>query len=55
VATVNPEHQLVVIALDGDMQVVGELDNVYLWINTIITWSDDDKVLDVDGVKWAVP
>jgi len=55
VATVNPEHQLVVITLDGDIQIVGELDNVYLWINTIITWSDDDKVLNVDGVKWTVP
>lgn len=55
VATVNPEHQLVVITLDGDIQVVGKLDNVYLWINTIITWSDDDKFLDVDGVKWTVP
>jgi|GEM_PF-2543996 hypothetical protein len=55
VAIVNPEHQLIVITLNGDIQVVGELDDVYLWINTIITWSDDDKVLDVDGTKWTVP
>ena len=55
VVTINPEHQLVVITLDGDIQVVGKLDDIYLWINTVIKWSDDDKALDVDGVKWTVP
>ena len=55
VATVNPAHQLIVINLNGDMQVVGELDDVYLWINSSIIWSDDDKVIDIDGGTWPIP
>jgi len=55
IATINSEHQLVVINLNGDTQVIGQLKDNQEWLFSVITWSDDDKVLDVDGIQWAVP
>jgi len=55
VATINPAHQLIVITLNGNVRVVGQLEDVYLWINSSIIWSDNDKVIDIDGGKWPVP
>ena len=54
VATITPKHQLVLIALNGDMQVVGQLQDNQEWLYSQITWSDDDKVIDIDGSKWPI-
>jgi len=55
VAAINADHQLVVISLAGDVKMVGKLEVTTEWVYPVIKWSDDDKVLDVDGVKWTVP
>lgn len=55
VATINSDHQLIVIALDGNVQTVGQLNDNQEWLYSKITWSDDDKSLNVDGVSWNVP
>lgn len=54
VATINSDHQLVSIDLTGDIHIIGQLDSNLDWLNSTITWSDDDKVLDVNGVQWTV-
>ena len=55
VAIINSDHQLVVISVAGDVQVIGTLDVSNNWFYPVITWSDDNKVLDLEGVKWDVP
>ena len=55
VATINANHQLVVIDLQGKIQPVAQLNDTQDWLYSEITWSDDDQVIDVDGVTWMVP
>jgi hypothetical protein len=37
------------------VQVIGKLNVSNSWFFPVITWSDDNKVLDLDGIKWTVP
>jgi hypothetical protein len=55
IATINADHQLVVINLNGDVQVIGKLKEDQEWLYSEIKWSEDDRSLDVDGVTWPVP
>jgi hypothetical protein len=55
VATINADHQLVVIDVEGKIQPVGQLNDNQEWLYSEITWSDDDRFIDVDGEAWIVP
>jgi len=55
VALINAEHELVVISLNGDIQVLGRLNTSDNWFYPVIKWSGDDGSLDVDGVTWPLP
>ena len=55
VAVINSAHQLVVMNQNGDVKTVGQLKDSQEWLYSQIIWSDDNKVLDVDGVQWTVP
>ena len=55
VATTNASHQLVVIDVQGKIQPVGQLNDNQEWLYSEITWSDDDRFINVDGEAWAVP
>ena len=55
VAAINADHQLVIIDLNGSIQLVGQLKDNQEWLSSEITWSDEDRSLRVDGVTWAVP
>jgi hypothetical protein len=55
IATIGANHQLVVIDLNGDTQILGQLDDNQEWLYSEIAWSDDDRSLNVDGVTWLIP
>jgi len=55
VALINAEHQLVVVSLSGDVQVIGKSAVPDNWVYPVLTWSDDDRFIAVDGVTWPVP
>jgi hypothetical protein len=55
VATINSDRQLVIIDLTGTVQIVGQLGGSQEWHNSGITWSENDRSLNVDGVTWAIP
>ena len=55
VATINADHQLVVIDLNGNVQLIGQLADNQEWLYSAVTWSNDDRSIDVDGVTWTLP
>jgi hypothetical protein len=55
VATINAGHQLIVINLNGDIQPIAQLNDNQEWLYSEITWSEDDRSIEVDGVAWTVP
>jgi hypothetical protein len=55
VASINANRQLVVINRNGDVHVIGQLNDNQEWLYSVITWSDDDRSLDVDGTTWPLP
>ena len=55
VALIHSAHQLVVMNLNGDVKVAGQLNDDQEWLYSQITWSEDDKTLDIDGTQWKVP
>ncbi|HEY9525464.1 MAG TPA: hypothetical protein VIR02_00200 [Anaerolineales bacterium] len=55
VATTNASHQLIVIDVQGNIQPVGQLNDNQEWLYSEITWSHDDRFIDVDGEAWAAP
>jgi hypothetical protein len=55
VAIINSDHQLVIIDLTGNIQIIGRLYDNQEWLNSEITWSEDDKVIDVDESRWTIP
>lgn len=55
VTTINSDHQLIMIDVTGDIQIVGQLDDNQEWLNSEVTWSSDDKAIHVDNVTWVVP
>jgi hypothetical protein len=61
IATINADHQLVVIDLQGEIQPIAQLNDnqdwLYSqdWLFSVVAWADDDRTIDVDGVTWAVP
>jgi len=55
VATVNTNRQLVVINRNGDIHIIGQLNDNQEWLYSMVTWSVDDKFLTVEDVTWSVP
>jgi WD40 repeat protein len=55
IATINVDHQLVVIDLQGEIQIITQLDDHQEWLYSVIKWSDDDQYIVVDDVTWTVP
>jgi hypothetical protein len=55
IVTINANRQLVVIHLNGDVHVIGQLNDNQEWLYSMITWSDDDTFLQVEDVTWPVP
>ena len=55
VATINSDHQLVIIDLTGDIQIIGHLDDNQEWLYSQIAWSGDDRSINVDGTAWPLP
>jgi len=55
VAIINERHELVTISLAGAAQVIGKLNVSNNWYYPVITWSEDDKVLELDGITWPAP
>jgi hypothetical protein len=55
VATINTDHQLVVIGVQGEVQIITQLGIDQDWLNSEIKWSDDDQSISVNDVSWLVP
>jgi len=55
VATIDSNHQLVIIDLTGAIQIIGHLAENQEWLYSEITWSGDDRSLNVDDVTWPIP
>ena len=55
IATINANHQLIVIDLQGKIQPIAQLNDNQEWLYSEIVWSDDDRAIDVDGVTWTLP
>ena len=55
VATINSDHHLVVIDVQGKIQSIAQLDVRLDWSNSDIQWSDDDQSVLVNDVVWIVP
>ena len=55
IALINAEHELVVISLDGEVQILGTLKTPDNWFYPVITWSEDDQSVNVDDVTWSLP
>ena len=54
-ATINADHQLVVIDLQGEIQTITQLDDHQNWLYSVIQWSDNDQSIAVDDTTWIVP
>jgi WD40 repeat protein len=54
-ATINAEHGLIVIDVQGEIRTIAQLQPDQEWFNAEIQWSDDDRSVAVDGVTWTVP
>jgi hypothetical protein len=55
VATIDADHQLIVIDVQGTMQPIAQLNDDQEWLYSEITWSDDDRSITVDNVTWVLP
>jgi hypothetical protein len=55
IATINADHQLLVIDLQGEIRAIAQLQPDQEWFNSEMQWSDDDRSIVVDGVTWTVP
>jgi WD40 repeat protein len=55
VATINADHQLVIIDLQGETQTIAQLDEHQEWLYSVIKWSKDDQSIVVDDMTWIVP
>lgn len=55
VATINANHQLVVMDLQGETQTITQLEDHQNWLYSVIQWSEDDQSIVVDDVTWIVP
>ena len=54
-ATINANHELIVLDVQGEVQIIAPLYPDQEWFNVEIQWSDDDRSIVVDGVTWTVP
>ena len=55
VATINTDHQLVVIDIQGKVQTIAQLGHDWDWLNSDIKWSDTDQAVSVNDVTWTIP
>jgi hypothetical protein len=55
ISTINADHQLLVIDLQGEIRTIAQLQPDQEWFNSEMQWSDDDRSIVVDGVTWTVP
>lgn len=55
VATINSDHQLVVIDMKGKVQIITQLSNNQDWFSSEIQWSGDDQSLIVNDVVLSMP
>jgi hypothetical protein len=59
VATINADHQLVVMDLNGNVQIVGQVGTSLPeseWdFRGVIAWSEDDRAIKVGETVWPAP
>jgi hypothetical protein len=55
IATINADHELILIDVHGEIRTVAQLSSDREWFNSEIQWSDGDQSIIVDGVTWTVP